>query len=108
LVAATAGEALKILEREDSVDLLFTDIVMPAGINGTELARRASRLRPDLKVLLSSGFSREDGQSRAARAEFPFIAKPYRPTTLAHKLKEVLAGGFFGQASYGKATKSIV
>jgi CheY-like chemotaxis protein len=108
LVAATAGEALKILEREDSIDLLFTDIVMPAGISGTELARRASRLRPDLKVLLSSGFSREDGQSRAARAEFPFIAKPYRPTTLAHKLKEVLAGGFLGQPSYGKATSSIV
>jgi PAS domain S-box-containing protein len=107
LVAATAAEALKILEREDPVDLLFTDIVMPAGISGTELARRASRLRPGLKVLLSSGFSREDGQSRAGRAEFPFIAKPYRPTTLAHKLKEALAGGFLGQASYGKGTSSI-
>jgi PAS domain S-box-containing protein len=107
LVATTAAEALEILEREDRVDLLFTDIVMPAGTSGTELARRATRLRPSLKVLLSSGFSRED-LSLAARVEFPFIAKPYRPTTLAHKLREALSGMPLGRAGYGGGMNSIV
>lgn len=97
LVATTGPEALAMLERESSVDLLFTDVVMPADMSGTELARRASRLRPGLRVLLSSGYTREETQSRPAHTEFPFVAKPYRPTTLAKKLKEVLSGGFVGQ-----------
>ncbi|HEY1431642.1 MAG TPA: PAS domain S-box protein, partial [Stellaceae bacterium] len=90
LVATNGPEALAILDRDRSVDLLFTDIVMPAGMSGTDLARRASRLRPDLKVLLSSGYNRELNPSRSARLEFPFIAKPYRPTVLGKKLEEVL------------------
>jgi PAS domain S-box-containing protein len=92
LVATMGPEALALLERDPSIDLLFTDIVMPAGMSGIELARRASRLRSDLKILLSSGYTREDIPYRPAQAEFAFIAKPYRPTTLAKKLKEVLTG----------------
>ena len=98
LVATTGPEALALLERESSVDLLFTDMVMPAGMSGTELARRASRVRPGLRVLLSSGYTREETQSRPAHTEFPFVAKPYRPTTLAKKLKEVLSAGFVAEA----------
>jgi PAS domain S-box-containing protein len=105
LVAANGPEALAILDRDHSVDLLFTDIVMPAGMSGTELARQASRLRPDLKVLLSSGYTRKANRWRSGRAEFPFIAKPYRPTTLGKKLEEVLAGCRFRAARYGE--KSI-
>jgi PAS domain S-box-containing protein len=99
LVATNGPEALTILNRDHSVDLLFTDIVMPAGMSGIELARQASRLRPDLKVLLSSGYAREANQWRSARVEFPFIAKPYRPGTLGKKLEEVLAGGRLLQAA---------
>ena len=99
LVATNGPEALAILNRDHSVDLLFTDIVMPAGMSGTELAHQASRLRPDLKVLLSSGYAREANQWRSARVEFPFIAKPYRPATLGKKLKEVLAGGLLRAVS---------
>jgi PAS domain S-box-containing protein len=105
LVAANGPEALAILDRDHSVDLLFTDIVMPAGMSGTELARQASRLRPDLKVLLSSGYTREANRWRSGRAEFPFIAKPYRPTTLGEKLEEVLADCRLRAARYGE--KSI-
>ena len=104
LVATNGPEALAILDRDRSVDLLFTDIVMPAGMSGTELARRASRLRPDLKVLLSSGYTREPNQLRSARFEFPFIAKPYRPTALGKKLEEVLGRGFFRRAAYGETS----
>src|SRR5207302_4361670 len=67
LVATNGPEALAFLNRDHSVDLLFTDIVMPAGMSGTELARQASRLRPDLKVLLSSGYAREANQGRSGR-----------------------------------------
>lgn len=98
MVATTGHEALAILDREDSVDLLFTDVVMPGGMSGSELAHRASRLRPDLRILLSSGYTREEPHVRSARVEFPFIAKPYRPTTLGNKLKEVLSGGSLGRA----------
>ena len=105
VVATNGPEALAILHREHSIDLLFTDIVMPAGMSGADLAREASRLRPDLKVLLSSGYTREANRWRSGRVEFPFIAKPYRPTTLGKKLEEVLAGCRFRAARYGE--KSI-
>jgi PAS domain S-box-containing protein len=98
LVATNGPEALAILKRDNSVDLLFTDILMPAGMSGTDLARQAARLRPDLKVLLSSGYAREANQSRSARDDFPFIAKPYRPTALEKKLEEVLAGSLLRAA----------
>jgi CheY-like chemotaxis protein len=94
LVATNAAEALEVLEEESSVDLLFTDIVMPGGMSGIELARQVSRMRPRLKVLLSSGYAREEAQARRMRVEFPFIGKPYRPSTLGKKLKQVLSGGF--------------
>jgi len=102
LVARNGPEALAILDRDRSVDLLFTDIVMPAGMSGTDLARQASRLRPDLKVLLSSGFSREADRLHSGRMEFPFIAKPYRPTALGEKVQEVLSGALFRAAGYGE------
>jgi PAS domain S-box-containing protein len=108
LVATTGPEALAILKQENSIDLLFSDIVMPGGMSGTELARQALRVRPGLKLLLSSGYAREESQARRMRVEFPFIAKPYRPSTLGRKLKEVLSGGPLRQASYGGDTNSIV
>ena len=98
LVATNAPEALAILKQESAIDLLFTDIVMPGGMSGTELAREASSLRPGLKLLLSSGYAREETQARRMRVEFPFIAKPYRPSTLGKKLKEVLSEGLLRQA----------
>ena len=91
LVAETGPEALAILRHERSVDLLFTDVIMPAGMSGTDLARTASRLRPDLKILLTSGYAGIEPEAIAARADFPFIAKPYRALALGRKLKEILA-----------------
>jgi PAS domain S-box-containing protein len=108
LVATTGSEALDILKREHTVDLLFADIMMPAGMTGTELARRASRLRPGLRVLLSSGYTREETRYQRASAEYPFVAKPYRPAILAKKLKEVLSGAVAGHAGYGGDESSIV
>jgi PAS domain S-box-containing protein len=92
LVATSGPEALEIVAQDSSIDLLFSDIVMPGGMSGTELARQALRLRPGLKLLLSSGYAREESQVRRMQVEFPFIAKPYRPSTLGKKLREALSG----------------
>jgi PAS domain S-box-containing protein len=91
LVATNGAEALAVLRRENGVDLLFTDIVMPADISGVELARRARNLRPNLKVLLSSGHAGDEIKSHLLRGRFSFISKPYRTAALAAKLEEVLA-----------------
>jgi PAS domain S-box-containing protein len=91
LMAANGAEALAVLRRENAVDLLFTDIVMPANMSGVELARRARNLRPSLKVLLSSGHAGDEIKSHLLRGRFSFISKPYGTAALAAKLEEVLA-----------------
>jgi hypothetical protein len=53
--AVNAAQALEILKGDDPVDLLFSDVVMPGGMNGVQLAVEARRIRPELKVLLTSG-----------------------------------------------------
>ncbi len=82
VAAASAEEALVVLEREP-IDLLFTDVMMP-GITGVELARCARQRRPDLPVLLASGYS-EEIATGAARA-FETLAKPYGAQTLGAAL----------------------
>ena len=79
-----------ITRRDNAVDLLFTDIVM-ADMTDVELARRARNLRPNLKVLLSSGHAGDEIKSHLLRGRFSFISKPYGTATLAAKLEEVLA-----------------
>src|SRR5439155_24216325 len=56
LTAPDGPSALAVLRRDAEIDVLFTDIVMPRGMNGVELARAAQRLRPNLRVLLASGY----------------------------------------------------
>jgi signal transduction histidine kinase/CheY-like chemotaxis protein len=80
--AASAAEALAILKQKITIHVLFSDIVMPE-MNGVELAREARRLRPDLRVLLSSGYSRE---MRKAQKEGDFIPKPYRVPDLLDRI----------------------
>jgi PAS domain S-box-containing protein len=86
--ATHAGEALKIIASEAPIDLLLTDVVMPGGISGVELARAAQESRPGLPVLLTSGFMGEGAILETA--EFPLLDKPYETATLAAKLRKVL------------------
>ncbi|RJF77215.1 response regulator [Azospirillum cavernae] len=87
LGAANANEALAILRQSAPLDLLFSDIVMPPGMNGAELAREARRLRPDLAVLLASGFAAHAViADDAAHAGYDVIAKPYDPAELQQRL----------------------
>jgi signal transduction histidine kinase/ActR/RegA family two-component response regulator len=93
LEAENAAAALGLLQTE-SVDLLFTDIVMPGEIDGIELARRASALLPQLKVVLTSGFPAarlsHEGETTAG---LRLLGKPYRVEDLARTLHEVLKNG---------------
>lgn len=90
-VAHDGGEALPLLRQGEPVDLLFTDVMMPGGINGLDLAHRARPLRPDLKVLLTSGHGDRAGSTDArAVAAFPLLPKPYRFKELAVKISEFL------------------
>ena len=90
LGVASAGAALKILETED-VDLLFTDVVMPGGMNGRELADEASRRWPKLKVLFTTGYTRNAivHHGRLDKG-VQFIGKPYLVADLSAKVRDLL------------------
>ena len=84
--AATADEALAILAGGASVDLLLTDVVMPGARTGVELARQARRLRPDLPVVLTTGYN----EQVAASEGFRVLAKPYSTAALVAALEAEL------------------
>src|SRR5690606_15285548 len=94
VVTAPSGEAaLKILQQTERIDILFTDVMMPEGINGIELVRRARQFRPDLKVVLTSGYPLPVLRAEHGRiGEYSFMNKPYRLAELAQKLRSVDPG----------------
>jgi len=91
ITAAEGHEALAKLNRYgDEIDILFSDVVMPGGISGWELAERAQRLRPGLKVLLTSGYPLETLIDRVRPSSvLTILNKPYRKVDLAHRLREL-------------------
>jgi CheY-like chemotaxis protein len=96
LIARDAVEALEMLRQTNRrIDILFSDVVMPGGMNGAQLAVEARRLRPALKVLLTSGYtadalSSEHGVSGGMPTTL--LQKPYRTEELAARLRVVLGG----------------
>ncbi|WP_404383318.1 ATP-binding protein [Caenispirillum salinarum] len=96
LNAASAEEALAILENPRTrVDLLFTDIVLPGGRNGDELSLLAVALRPELKVVLTSGFTWAawSTQRPAGPQPFPMLPKPYGHRDLQAAVHDVMHNG---------------
>jgi PAS domain S-box-containing protein len=91
LDAENAVAGLRLMEREN-IDLLLTDVVMPGGTNGRELARRARQRWPRIKVVFTSGFSesRLSGEAGALAACTPLLSKPYRKEELASAAREAL------------------
>src|SRR6516165_1940309 len=91
--AVNAAQALDMLRGDHPIDLLFSDVIMPGGMNGVQLTVEARRIRPELKVLLSSGYT-----AAALRREHGLpdnlnvVEKPYQREELAKKLRLVIGG----------------
>lgn len=89
--ADNAGTALQVLEATPQVALLFTDVVLPGGMSGTDLAWEARRRRPDLKVLFTSGYTEHTLVHHNRLPEgAELLTKPYRRAHLANKIHAVL------------------
>jgi signal transduction histidine kinase/CheY-like chemotaxis protein len=93
LTARSGAEALEVLRGNLTIDLLFSDVVMPGGMSGPQLAEQALRLRPGLRVLYTSGYT-ENTVIHQGRVDpgVQLLNKPYRRQDLAAKLRAVLRG----------------
>jgi len=93
LEAANAAEALAILDANDQIDLLFTDMIMPGAMNGRQLACETRRRRPSMKVLFTSGYT-ENTVIHHGRLDsgILLLAKPYRKSEMARMIRKALEG----------------
>ena len=91
LAAADGPEALTLAEKHPQIDLLFTDVMLPHGMNGRELADELARRRPGLPVVFASGYSEDIVQHRGAIvAGLRLVTKPYRFEQVADALRSAL------------------
>jgi PAS domain S-box-containing protein len=92
--AADGPSALRLIEADRGIQVLFSDIGLPGGLNGRQLADRASRLRPDLKILYTTGYARNAivHQGRLDPG-VELIVKPFTFAALAAKLRQVIENG---------------
>jgi PAS domain S-box-containing protein len=92
--AQNAAAALEILDRENDIAVLFTDVVMPGGINGRQLSTEAVRRRPGLKVLYTTGYTR-DAIVHQGRLDpgVQMISKPFSSDELGAKIRSLLDEG---------------
>jgi signal transduction histidine kinase len=93
LEAHDGPSALRLLERQPKVDLLFSDVVLPGGMTGAQVAAQARTLRPDLKVLFTTGYARNAiiHHGRLDKG-VQLITKPFSFAELAEKVRDVLDG----------------
>ena len=85
--------ALEVLDGERRIDILFTDLIMPGGMNGVMLARAARERQPKIKVLLTTGYAEASlERTDAGGTEFELINKPYKRMELARRVRRVLDG----------------
>jgi len=89
LLASDAHAAVSVLER-DPVDLLLSDIVMPGGMSGLELADKARQLQRGLPVLLTTGFAEAIDRAMAREPNVELLRKPFRPRELGAKVHQML------------------
>lgn len=93
LSASSGREAVEILEKTPQVDALFTDLIMPGGMNGVMLAREARRMLPKIKILLTTGYADASIQrTDVGGAEFDVVDKPYTQKELLKRIRMLLDG----------------
>jgi two-component system NtrC family sensor kinase len=85
------ASGLRLLDANPDIQLLFTDVVLPGGMNGRQLADEARRRRPDLKVLFTTGYTRNAiiHQGRLD-ADVDLLTKPFTSEALARKVRQIL------------------
>ncbi len=88
--AANAAEAWALLQTQAPIHLLFTDVVMPGGMDGFELAERALARWPDLRVVVTSGYTERLQSAKAAAFAAHVLHKPYRLPELAERIRTAL------------------
>lgn len=92
VVEASAGkEAIEVLLQVQGIDLLFTDVVMPGGMGGRKLAEQARKIRPEIAILFTSGYT-ENSIVHEGRLDpgIKLLSKPYRREQLAAKIRDAL------------------
>lgn len=89
LEMATADAALRYLQEEDGVDLLFTDVNMPGDLNGFDLAREVAARWPEILIVVCSGVTKPGPGDLPSKARF--IGKPYSPGLVLQVLRELRA-----------------
>lgn len=91
ITANGALQALEILAEEPTINLLFSDVVMPGGINGYELAEKVSAKYPEVKILLTSGFTEKAvAQNGLAKFDTDLLSKPYSQEGLLQNIRSKL------------------
>jgi CheY-like chemotaxis protein len=92
LEASDGPSALEILKRESAIDLVFSDLVMPGGMSGREVATRARAMKPGIKILLTSGYAEQlvRGDNDLQGEQLKVLRKPYQQADLVAALREVL------------------
>lgn len=91
LSAADGKQALAVIESDQQIDLLLTDVILPDGLNGRKIAEKALQLRPELRVLYTSGYT-ENSIVHHGRLDpgVLLLSKPYSREQLAHKVRQAL------------------
>ena len=89
VISRTGAEAIAQLESGEKIDVLFSDMQLPGGINGLQIAKRAVELHPSIKVLLTSGYAEQEIIAAEEMASFPLLRKPYGPANLIVELKKL-------------------
>jgi CheY-like chemotaxis protein len=91
IVAHGAHDALEALSRHPEIELLFTDLIMPGGMNGVMLAQEARRRKPHLRVLLTTGYADTSiARNDLDGTEFPVLHKPYQAIELRASISQAL------------------
>jgi PAS domain S-box-containing protein len=93
--AIDGASALEVIAQRSEIDLMVTDIVMPGGMNGVELAQKALALRPGLKIIYSSGFPAEAlAEKSLPLVDGPLLHKPYQRAEFAAIIHRVMEGNY--------------
>jgi len=91
LTAATGGEALRVWDKHHGqIDLLLTDMIMPGGMTGDELAAELKRRKPGLKTIYASGYTSAFVGKDFGQDHITFLAKPYQPQQVAQLIRQTL------------------